>query len=341
MSLSCCSTRDRSRSASSTPAPRFTSWTGIEVSDPRHIAALRRLFREQRIDLVHVHGYKATIAGGIAARSCGIAALKTEHGQLEPPGTWREMLPHLRMRANIWLDRLATRCLMRTVVCVSRDILETGGTERRGGAVLIHNGIERSRAAAGLESRPLPGFDPRHFHVGIIGRLAPVKGHRYLVEAVRRLAHLEDLRLHIVGTGPLEAACRDQCRDAGLTERVVFHGFRTDVEACLRHLHVVAIPSLHEGLPYTLLEAMQLRVPVVASNVGGLREVLEQDACGILVPPADPAALAGAIERLYGNPDLRASLAEAGYQRMRRSFSAGDMQRKYVGLYRQLVAKAS
>ena len=177
------------------------------------------------------------------------------------------------------------------------------------------------------------------FHLGIVGRIDKVKGHEVLLQAIARLRHLTSLRVHVFGTGPLEAHFRQMAVDAKLSDVVLFHGFEPAIHERMASLDLLVMPSLHEGLPYVLLEAMSLRVPIIASRVGGLREVLD-DGNGMLVPPNDPSALAAAIERLYGDRELRARFAARAHETVRRRFAARDMVRQYRDVYRQLLAPA-
>jgi len=312
--------------------------------DLRQVARLAQIIRQHRIDLLHVHGYKATIAGGLAAPRCRIPIVKTEHGRLEARTGWRHWHRQVRMKANLWADALATRYLVRTVVFVSHHMKESASRQRATRDVVIQNGVEVDSPIVGTcQARDRGDFDRRYFHVGIVGRLTEVKGHRYLLDAVTLLKDIEMLRVHVFGRGPLEAAYRAQCGEAGISDRVVFHGFREDVRACMRRLDLLAMPSLQEGLPYALLEAMQSRLPIVASDVPGIREVLPRGAVdgGVLVPPADAGALASAIRRLHADAELRRRMASAGYRRLCHAFRADDMAGRYVDLYADILSRSS
>ena len=312
---------------------------GVGKYDPRTVAQLRGLLREHRINVLHVHGYRASIVGCLAARPLGIKIVKTEHGQVEPFAGWRAVLSHGRLIANTLLERLANRCSLDAQVFVSTDIQQRlrlpAGIPQR----VIYNGIEpaslRTDAGPGRRSKPDTTFD-----VGIVGRIDKVKGHEVLLRAIACLRHLPRLRVHVFGTGPLEAHCRRLAAEAQLSDVVLFHGFDPAVYERMASLDLLVMPSLHEGLPYVLLEAMSLRVPIVAARVGGLREALD-DGSGMLVPPGDPYALATAIERLYGDRNLRARLAARAHETVRRRFAARDMVRAYGDLYRQLLVPAS
>jgi L-malate glycosyltransferase len=305
--------------------------------DLRVMLDLRRLLRDRSINVLHVHGYKASILGSLAAASLGIKTIKTEHGCLEPLPAWTALLAHARMIANTVLDRVVSRCLLDAVVFVSRDIQRRLGRAATAASQhVIYNGIEPISSVSGV-----PAVSGRRatFDVGIVGRIDKVKGHDVLLRALVRLRHLEKLRVHVFGTGPLEEECRQLCRTLELEQTVMFHGFEPAILERMATLDALVIPSHHEGLPYVLLEAMYLKVPIIASEVGGLREVLQEQRCGVLVAPNQPEKLAHAIEKLYQDGPLRACLAQRAFAVVRRHFLAEDMIRQYRDVYRQCLVR--
>jgi L-malate glycosyltransferase len=310
---------------------------GSRRYDPRAITRIVKVLRQHRINVVHTHGYKATILGATAARLTGARLVRTEHGRLEPAAG----IQWLKMGLNQHLETLASRYGADAVVFVSDDVRRHSPSTRSATVQVqevIHNGIEAFGSPAITES--LEGFQSgaELFKVGIIGRLVPVKGHTHLLQAVKALRHLPDLRLYVFGEGPLEEEHRRYCEVAGLSDIVRFMGFKDNVRDYLSQLDLLAIPSLHEGLPYTLLEAMYCRVPVIASNVGGLAEVIEDHVTGILVPPADHHALALSIERLHHEPAVRKALAEAAFRKASDQFLVGRMAARYLDVYRTVLA---
>ena len=140
-----------------------------------------------------------------------------------------------------------------------------------------------------------------------------------------RLRHLPDLHLYVFGTGPAEAECRAYCTAQDLDGMVTFVGFKPNIHDYLRQLDLLAMPSLHEGLPYTLLEAMYHKVPIVASAVGGLAEVLEDGVDAVLVPVADAAAIAVAMENWRRMRTLRRRLAARAPKGVRERFMIDQM----------------
>jgi glycosyltransferase involved in cell wall biosynthesis len=280
--------------------------------------------------VLHVHGYRATILGGLARLGTSTRLVRTEHGLLEPLDGWQRLGDHAKLAINQLIERAVARVAVDATVYVSSDIAAARGA---GGDRIIKNGLD----VDGLDARaPRP---PRSgFHVGIVGRISKVKGHECLLDAIRLLAHLPDLHLHVFGTGPLQEQCEERARQNGLSGRVTFHGFCHDMAAEMRAFDVLAMPSLHEGLPYTLLEALYLRVPVVASAVGGLKEVIEDGRHGLLVAPQDARRLAESLERLYRDAGLRHRLGEAGHALVRDEYLAPRMVDRYAALYREVAA---
>jgi L-malate glycosyltransferase len=303
--------------------------------DPRQLLRIIRLLRDHDINVLHVHGYKATVLGGVAARLTSVPLVRTEHGRLEP----RQGLGRVKMMANTTLERLLSGALAQTTVHVSADIQNlAAGRHARGRQTVIYNGIEPDGFAGPRAPMPVDLASDRDvFRVGIVGRVSPVKGHETLLRAWSRLTRLSRLRLYVVGSGPSETACRALAQTLGVESSVRFLGFRDDVPRLLSHLDLLVMPSLHEGLPYTLLEAMLAGVPVLASATGGLREVIVHGVNGLLVPPGDEGALADAIARAYADPALRLTLVEHAYNTIRSKFLADAMVDRYVEVYRDAV----
>jgi glycosyltransferase involved in cell wall biosynthesis len=196
--------------------------------------------------------------------------------------------------------------------------------------------IEHSGAAGSV-----PRLEPEGaFRIGIIGRLKPIKGHEVLLRALAQLGHVSNLRLYIFGEGPTETALRTLCRESRIEDRVAFMGFQENIHGYLRQLDALAMPSFHEGIPYAALEAMSLGVPLVASDVGGLHEILEHEVDALLVPPGDAGTLARAIERLVGDPALRSRLSLGARSKVNNRFLAPRMVDRYLEVYRGAVARA-
>jgi glycosyltransferase involved in cell wall biosynthesis len=156
-----------------------------------------------------------------------------------------------------------------------------------------------------------------------VARLAPVKAHPVLLDAFARLVREgRDVRLHLVGDGPDRAELEARCARAQLNQRVVFHGWRNydDVAALYRQADIAVLASFDEGIPVALMEAMAMQIPCVATNVGGLPELIQDGVNGLLVPASDAEGLAQALARLFGDTSLRCRLGQAARDRILRDF---------------------
>jgi sugar transferase (PEP-CTERM/EpsH1 system associated) len=203
--------------------------------------------------------------------------------------------------------------------------------------LMIANGVDTERF------RPQVRAGREEFVIGTVGRIQDVKNHSGLIDAFIRLQEMlpnerHRLRLAIVGDGPLFGMIREKVRAAGLGDVVWMPGSRTDIAELMSGFDVFALPSIAEGTPVTILEAMASGLPVVASKVGGIPEVVGQQTTGLLVPPSDPAALAEALAVYVKNPQLVARHGAAGRERVERSNSIAAMVAGYAGLYDTLRA---
>lgn len=303
--------------------------------DPRSAAAIGRALRRHRIGIVHVHGYKATILAGTAAKLQGLALVKTEHGRLEPFTGWGRV----KMTMNLWLDETLSRRLLDAIVFVSRDIQRSlADRYRHVRQEVIYNAvrpIEDSTATGAAPTLTPEGV----FRIGIVGRLKPIKGHDVLLRALARPGMPAAIRLYVFGEGPLEPSLRALCVELHIEDRVTFMGFREDMPGYLRQLDAMAMPSRHEGIPYAALEAMSMGVPLIASDVGGLHEILEHEVDALLVPAEDPGMLGDAMTRLVADPDLRARLARNARDKVNARFLAAPMVDRYLEVYRLASAR--
>lgn len=236
------------------------------------IPRLDGILREHGVQVLHVHGYKATIVGGRAARRAGCAVVKTEHGKLE--ATLATPLAWLKSRSSFLLEQRATRSCVDHVCYVTDDIASFYAARHRGlPRTTVPNGIDPLRRDDYARPGELPAGA---FNVGIVGRVSAVKGIPWAVEALARPEVPADCLLHVIGRGPREDEVRAAARRAGVADRVKLLGFRDDIYAFLAHLDLLLMPSRHEGLPYTLLEAWSLGCPMALSRVGGLAEVMSE-----------------------------------------------------------------
>jgi len=296
--------------------------------DPTVVPRLVQFFRQKRVEVAHTHGYKANLLCGSAAKFSGTRVVKTEHGVVEP----LEAFDRIKMSFNVGVDRFFSRYLVNRIVFVSKDIRRR--TQRYYPGVqgdVIYNGIPQSESRS--FSRP-PELDPACFNIGIVGRLTAVKGHIYLLRALNDLP-LSDMRLYVLGDGELRSELERVAQRNGLSGRVFFLGFRPNAEEYLRSLDALVMPSLYEGFPYTMLEGAYWSVPLIASRVGGLQEVLTDHCECLLVEPRNVDQLKEAIVTLYNDPTLRKTLGENARHKVMEDFLIDSMVSKYLAVYEQ------
>jgi len=229
-------------------------------------------------------------------------------------------------------------------VAISRaikNVLEKDGID--GNRIeVVHSGIDLARVAGadGAAVRAELGISEDAPVIGTVAHFAWHKGLEYLVDAARMVAdEIEGVKIVLVGTGGLEEAIRQRAAASGADDGIVFAGFRTDIPQCLAMFDVFTMPSLMEGLCTSILDALAARKPVVASRTGGIPEIVENGETGLLVPPGDAAALAGALIRVLREPDLAVRMAERGRRKVREQFSIDAMVAGNIGVYERLLAE--
>jgi glycosyltransferase involved in cell wall biosynthesis len=303
---------------------------------PHTARRLAAVLEQHHIGLVHVHGYKATVICCIARLWRRFQIVKTVHGLPELPtgnrtGAMRARLYHL-------LDAAASRIAGARMCYVTEDLRAYHSRKQPADGEVIANGI--APVKKDTLQRP-PEFQPTWFNLALVGRLETVKGPHVAIDALATRGLPGELHLHLIGTGPCERELRGRAQELGISERVHFLGFRRNVHNFIAHCDVLVMSSLHEGLPYTLLEGMALGVPIVASRVGGLAEVLQDEVSALLVAPRDPACLASALLRLYQDPELGRRLSARAQHIQRERYSVDTMAMRYLSLYRSLLAVES
>lgn len=307
-----------------------------QADDESAIRELAAYLRRKEIDLLHAHMYRAEVLGARAALEAGTPVLMaTVHSS------------RIRSPTDIATLAALTPAMDRLIV-PSTSIAAKVRAEGRGAAqfTVIPNGVDLARfdlpvtACALRREFGIPGGAPL---LGVVARLEPEKGHRYLVDAMPAILRgAPETWLVIVGEGSLDAELR--ARAAALpppaNERILFTGRREDVAAVTGEIDVAVLPSLREAQGISILEAMARRRPVVASAVGGIPEVLTDGVDGLLVPPADPAALAEACVRLASSAELRRQLGEAGRATVEARFSLDAMVRRIEDVYDEELVRA-
>jgi glycosyltransferase involved in cell wall biosynthesis len=320
---------------------------GIEIEylhrskfDPATLPALLKIIDRRQVDVLHLHGYGATTFGRLAGAIRGIPTILHEHANLTD---------------TPWFQKVADRVLepyTDLAIAVSESTAEFVRRARHVrpervkvvylGAPLDEFAVRRTAgeidaARAGL------GIAPGEFAVGTITRLHESKGNSYLVDAAATvLAARPTARFYVVGEGPLRPALEAQAQAHGLGDRFVFVGFARDVAAVLSAFDLSVFPSLWEGTPLTVFEALAMGKPIVATDADGLLDVLRADDTARIVPRRDAAALAAAIIWMIDHPDERARFAAAAAA-AGRQFGIDAFVRKMERLYTllQQVSRAT
>ena len=295
--------------------------------DTRGLVELVRLCRRLRPDIVHAHSSKVGVLGRLAAWFAGVPVrVYTVHG-------WSfAAYDGLAGRVYLWLERLM-RPLTTAVVCVAEATRRQGVAARacdEARTVVVHNAVEVKSFGARAGSTGAP-------RVLSIGRLAYPKDLVTLFAALGRLD--ADYRVSLVGDGPDAADVAAAVSSHGLSDRVELLGARENVSELLARADVFVLSSRSEGFPVSVLEAMAAGLPVVATAVGGVAEAVVDGETGILVAPADPEALAAALERLVEDVELRQRLGAAGRARALRLFDAPRYRAAHLDLYRRELGR--
>ena len=297
--------------------------------------AFWKLARRLRPTILHTYNL-AAMEYAFAATLAGVPVrVHAEHGRdTSDPHGLNPKHNFLRRRLSPFID---------CYVPVSEDLnLWLGKVVRISPAktLFIKNGVDTDKYQPGTHRAKAP-WTAEHFVIGTVARVSDIKNHRGLVDAFIRLrallpAQAANLRLSIVGDGPLLPALRAHVTAAGLDDVVWLPGARSDVAHLVPEFSVFALPSLAEGTPVSLLEAMACALPVVASNVGGIPEVVTEQVEGSLVPPQDTEALAQALARYVAAPALAAQHGRAGRARIVQQYSMAAMVTAYTALYQRL-----
>src|ERR1700722_11917971 len=293
---------------------------------------LRAILRRELYDVVHFHTSRAHSMAPFA-RGFASTLLVTRRMDYRPN---RVFAPLLFNRA------------VDGVVAISNgvaDSLATAGVDRQR-VIVIHSGVDCDRfrpptAQERADARAALGISNGEILISAAGALEQRKGHRYLIEAIGALAASASLKLKcfIVGQGSVHKVLQGEIAVIRSLERVKLLGRVDDVRELLWASDIFAMPSLKEGLGVAALEAMASNLPIIASDVGGLHEVVEDDRTGIIVPPANSGKIASAIQRLAESDELRAQMGAAARARVVENYSMQKMAARTLALYRECVRK--
>ena len=307
----------------------------LAIKSEMHLWAAFRLSREMRRGrcvLAHFHDAHAVSVGGWAANRARVP-IRIVSRRVDFP---LKKNPFSRNKYTKNVD---------AIIAISegvKDVLVKGGIAPEVIEV-IPSGIDFSpfdEVTSKDFLRQEFGFGPDDFLVGIVAALEDHKGHRYLIEAARILKERTPaIKFVIVGKGSLEMELDRQAHDLDVDDLVYFLGFRDDVPRVLASLDLFVLSSYLEGLGSSIMDAMASRLPVVATQVGGIPEIVVNLETGFLVPPRSPQALAEAIFRIYEDKGLARRLGERGHEIVHERFSAEAMARRIIDVYERIASR--
>ncbi|MCS7197419.1 MAG: glycosyltransferase family 4 protein [Candidatus Bipolaricaulota bacterium] len=311
------------------------------IRDPRALWKLYHLMKRERFEIVHTHSTKAGLLGRLAAAWAQVPIiLFTAHGWAFSEGRlgpWRWLLAQV--------ERLPARFSTK-IICVSeydRQLALRFRVAPKEKLVVIHNGVEPEPFCLTTDKRELRlrlGMSDAAGVVTMVGRFAPPKDFETLIAAWEGL-RAPSWQLWLVGEGPRRSRLEELVRAKGLCQHIRFLRERHDVPAILKASDIFVLSSRWEGLPLTVIEAMFAGLPVIATRVGGVPELVEEGITGLLVPARDTRALGNALEQLINSAELRQRMGELGRQRALRQFTVDRMIRHMQALYREVESHLS
>ncbi|GAB1422144.1 glycosyltransferase [Anaerolineales bacterium] len=302
--------------------------------DPRSFLKLYRAIKALQPDLVHTHLIHADTHGIPAAKWAGVKTIVSS-----------------RHAADLFRRRQPLKSLNRLVMRLTRKTIAISDSIKH--IMITYDGLppeKIQRIHYGLAHQPISevtiqaqrqqlradlNLAPNTFIMGMVCRLIEEKAIPYVLEALALLAD-QDAQLIIFGDGPLRDSLHAQSRVLGLAERVSWLGWRDDARQIMAGFDLFLMPSLSEGFGMALLEAMACRLPIIASNVASLPEIVADQVSGLLVPPADVPAIAAALDQLIQDPERLKSLGKAGEKRLESHFTADRMAQETADCYRSI-----
>jgi glycosyltransferase involved in cell wall biosynthesis len=315
----------------------FSGGAQRRAAYPAVALRLARLLRRERVDVVHTHLFEPSVVGLTAGTLAGVnGRVLTRH--------YSDYHTRIDKRWHVRLDQLSTR-LSQVVIAVSRHTADhlvnlEGAPSAKVRTVL--NGIDFQRVRLSCPDAPARlrqelGGAGAHLLL-VPARLHPEKGHTHLFRALPDILRAADrpVILLLAGAGPFETAYRNEVSRLGCSDSVRFLGFRRDLPDLMAVADLVVLPSVAEAFGLVVAEALYLGTPVVATRVGGIPEIVDDGLDGVLVPPADSAALAAAVSSLLRDPERRHRLAAAGRAKVVARFRFEDMVRAYERIYEEL-----
>lgn len=301
--------------------------------NPLNILKLAMAFRKAKPDIIHTHVYFAATIARIAATIAGVpVCINHVHSTY-----WQYT------SQNLFIERLLSR-VTKKIICVSNNVRDFVINHEKidpSKVEVIYNGISSVNILSRQDERQAFKAAEGEVIITSVASLFENKGHKVLLKALSLLPdQCKNFKCWMVGEGPMEKELKELTQQLDLASQVVFWGVREDVGRFLSASDIFILASIHrEGMPISVLEAMSVQVPVIASKVGGLPEIIDDQKNGLLVPPDDPACLARAIEGLILSSDLRRQYAKEASIKFEGYFCAKLMVERIENLYQECLRK--
>lgn len=312
------------------------------LKDIKTLIKLVIFLKKEKFDIVHCHTSKGGFIGRLAAKLAGAKIIiYSPHGDIFE-GYFCKLATDFFILLEKFAARFTDKIINLTKIEIERFLEHGIGTRHQ--LKQIYNGInikyyERAMTS-NLKKRDEFGLGKDDFVCATVGRLVPVKGHTYLVKAIQKVVKvIPEAKFLFVGDGELKPKLSEEIKSYDLQRNVFLLGARSDIATILSCINVFLLPSLNEGFGMVLIEAMAARKPVIATNVGGVPEVVINGTTGILVPPEDPEAFSSAIIKLYNNPEMSLEMGLAGYKRAKKLFNIETTVHELEELYEALIAE--
>jgi glycosyltransferase involved in cell wall biosynthesis len=294
------------------------------------VRILRKVILEQHVSLIHCHAVIPTLIGRMAATGKGIPIVSTGHG-------WAKV----RLPLIVSILRVVADHQIVISKSMLGDFIKLGFPTER--VSLIYNGLNPSNFEARFNRclRQELGANSNQVLIGMVSRISEkFKGHLVLINAFNELIkEFPNVRLAIIGDGSLRTKIEDKVQALGLRDYIHFTGNRQDISHIYAALDIVVLPSLREGFPVVLLEAMAAGKPIVATNVNGIPEAVVDGKTGILVSPNDVVSLINGIRELLLNKEKAAEMGRMGRIVVKEKFTSVEMAQKVKNLYIQLISR--
>ncbi|OHC01692.1 MAG: hypothetical protein A3H23_04310 [Planctomycetes bacterium RIFCSPLOWO2_12_FULL_40_19] len=310
------------------------------LKDIKALIKLAIFLKKEKFDIVHCHTSKGGFIGRLAAKLAGAKIIiYSPHGDIFE-GYFCKLATDFFILLEKFAARFTDKIINLTKIEIERFLEHGIGTRHQ--LKQIYNGInikyyERAMTS-NLKKRDEFGLGKDDFVCATVGRLVPVKGHTYLIKAIQKVVKvIPEAKFLFVGDGELKSKLSEEIKSYDLQRNIFLLGARNDIATILSCINVFLLPSLNEGFGMALIEAMAARKPVIATNVGGVPEVIINGTTGILVPSKDPEAFSSAIIKLYNNPEMSLEMGLAGYSRARNLFDIKTTVREFEDLYSKLI----